>query len=260
MIRLMLLVLMVLVLIFLLSCFFYSYYNPYETFDDGLWSNEVIIKQNTEKIQKCTAFDRIRQERAMRALSAWIQFANRYKIKYWLTFGTLLGSVREGGFLPQDSDADVMIKAEDTKELFLLSSTNFSSIYVLNVQPQWQIINIWKRKYARKIGINFIAPNARIVHRKHKNYVDIWPAYELQPENSRVIGNSTKTLSQLNKSYKSISMPMEWTFPLKSCEFSGLKVWCPAMPEKILTVFYGEKALNKSDKVCVNAKWIRNKI
>lgn len=251
-------VLLIFIVLSLIS-YIYTYHNQPKASNNKLISDEIIIKLNTEIIQKCTSFDATRQERVLHSFLAWTQFANTYNIRYWLGYGTLLGYVRRGGLLPQDHDVDVMIKAHDTQQLSLLSSINFSSFYELNIQPQWQTVDVKKRHFFRAKRVDFISPNARLVHRKYRNFLDIWPVYDSRVENSRLVENNN-TLTHSGKSTKWVSTPMHWTFPLKPCKFSGLQVWCPAMPEKILTTIYGEKALNTSDKVCVNGKWIRTKV
>ncbi|CAF1353955.1 unnamed protein product [Rotaria sp. Silwood1] len=214
------------------------------------------IEQALREMPICSSRDRRRQRILLSMLHAWTQFANTHNIQYWIAYGTLVGYVQRRGLLPHDSDTDVLILAQDTQYLVPFTNVNFSSIYEIKVHPQWSFAGYKNRSYFRAQGINFVAPNARFKHRTLHYHVDIWPIYDYHPDQSRNTTKTIKTLTEYSKYYTWISSPIEWTFPLKPCIFSGIKVWCPAMPEKLVTIQYGATAVNKTDTKCVNGTWI----
>lgn len=57
---------------------------------------------------------RVRQLEIMKYLK---QVCDKNNIDYYLAYGTLLGAVRHGGFIPWDDDIDIYIKGEDIDQL-----------------------------------------------------------------------------------------------------------------------------------------------
>ena len=74
----------------------------------------------------------------------------------------------------------------------------------------------------------------------------------------RINKNDPPMLTAYDRYYEWKSTPMEWTLPLQKCTFSGIKVWCPAQPEKLVSDTYGDISVNTSAVECVNQTWVRS--
>ena len=77
-----------------------------------------------------------------------------YEIKHWIDYGTLLGAVREGGFIPWDSDGDFGIMEESKSQILQLRQKikqdgfhlHISSKNVLQIvysKHNWSYVELW---------------------------------------------------------------------------------------------------------------------
>lgn len=57
------------------------------------------------------------------------QICEKHQIKYWISDGTLLGSIRHGGFIPWDDDADVSMLREDYQKFMQVVKDELPSPY-----------------------------------------------------------------------------------------------------------------------------------
>ncbi len=246
--------------LFLFSCLIYDYYWHKSHFYDQLSDENISIEQALQRIPTCTSGDRQRQRIVLTNLQAWAQLAEKHNIQYWLSSGSLVGYVQRRGLLPHDLDTDVNMMTDDMPQLIKVSKSNFSSLYEIKIQPQWNIVGKDKRSYFRDQGIHFIVPNARFIDRKTHNHVDIFPSYNFNPlYSSNLTENQpSENITEYSVSYEWFSYPRTWTYPLQTCYFSGIKLLCPAEPEKLVAAMYGVTALTKSDTKCVNGSWVRN--
>ncbi|MBQ6585875.1 MAG: LicD family protein [Coriobacteriales bacterium] len=53
------------------------------------------------------------KERELELLDTFDAFAKAHDLRYWLSFGTLIGAMRHGGFIPWDDDIDLVMPASD---------------------------------------------------------------------------------------------------------------------------------------------------
>lgn len=222
------------------------------------------MELSISRIPICTSNDRIRHRTLLRTLLTWIQIAEKFHINYWIAYGTLVGYVQRHGLLPHDQDIDILIMSQETVQLVKLavnlSSGNLAGIdpnlYKLVVHPEWFVADSKYRSYHPQDGINFVAPNARFYHIQSNFHIDIWPMYHYHPGPSHGDSTGSSMLTEYDINYHWQSHPERWTFPLKPCHFSGIKLWCPREPKMIVKAIYGDKSLYASDKSCINGTWM----
>ena len=57
------------------------------------------------------------------------EVCEKYGLKYYAFFGTLLGAVRHGGFVPWDDDTDVLMFRSDYDKLLAVAEEEFEKTF-----------------------------------------------------------------------------------------------------------------------------------
>jgi lipopolysaccharide cholinephosphotransferase len=89
-------------------------YNKIDDIKDRREEGETILRKN--------------QYVGIRMLLIFNFICKKYKIKYWLTDGTLIGAVRHKGFIPWDNDVDILMIKSDFKKLEKIILSNKDNI------------------------------------------------------------------------------------------------------------------------------------
>lgn len=162
----------------------------------------------------------------------WIEFTNQNNIEWWATDGTLLGAIRQNGYITYDDDIDVGI----TFETYL------------------SLLN--KRRELHRQG--FKLSKATIGLRFHKigetvPFLDV-VVYDLNPSNETEmkmcapIVNGEKTFLSTNVTFPKESFKVEDLYPLKEHQFESYTIKIPKNSEDILRRIYSEDCITN----CIN--------
>lgn len=104
------------------------------------------------------------------------KICRKHDIKYWIDFGTLLGAVRHGGFIPWDDDIDVTMPIEDYHRFLEIAPTELPDTLFLQTKdtdPSYRLL------------INKVRDNNSLYITKHEDfsrdynkglYIDIFEA------------------------------------------------------------------------------------
>ena len=116
-------------------------------------------------------------------LDYFVDFCNKHKLTYYLTYGTLLGAARHKGFIPWDDDIDIAMPPEDYQKFIKLYLEGHNKKYILQ--------NIDTEKYYHTIFTKIRKNNTCMVENEwqyikiHKGInIDIFPLFPY-PDNEK---------------------------------------------------------------------------
>ncbi|CAF3514896.1 unnamed protein product [Rotaria sp. Silwood1] len=233
---------------FIIGSLLYDHYQRGYSFTSRSSNETIFIEQALKRISRCNEEDHLRQRALLYTLQTWNNLAQSYHLQYWIAYKTLAAYIQYNDLSPYDNDIDIFIMYQDIPKLLNLSNANYSSTYELEIHPQWFITEVFNRSYTPSDIIGFTIQNARFINHDNNVSINIWPIYKYY--NKHIL-----LFVEYSDFDNLILSPIEWTFPLEPCVFSGIKIWCPAQPKKLTTTLYKQTSLFVS---CINGSWIRS--
>lgn len=176
------------------------------------------------------------REVQLELLKAFIKVCREHGLKYYAFFGTLLGIMRNEGYLPWDDDVDIAMPMEDYRKLCSHREWFDEKAYTLQTPIDPGNISFAK---LRKNGTTAFRADL-ITELKtgghHGICIDIIPLSDVPGMNSF----NTPTISNPNKKEKVYLK--EWFEPAGTGTFEGVELCIPAKARKVLTETYGSWA------------------
>ncbi|CAH8874751.1 unnamed protein product [Trichobilharzia szidati] len=212
-------------------------------------------------------------------LTEWINFAYKEKIIWWISYRSLLGSLRLDDIIPYDAHLDIGVlnagehvlqKFETPRNRINSSKLNIifrdsaeCSVSQTSTTDQ-STLTFDDTSFSNSGILSFCEPHARVFRTKNA-YINIYPVElvitgedgSLKPISADFVDDYLNSFS-VNPTKQTYDFTI--LFPLKACNLIGLSVPCPNKAEYFIETVYGKNYL-KPKYLCnlFNGKWELNK-
>ena len=228
---------------------------------------------NASDIPKATGDLKLVQDANMGFLEIFDNICEQNNLKYWIDFGTLLGAIRHGGFIPWDDDIDISMPRDDYEKLIekfkdgfedypdlkLVFENNRRSkcfIKLTHTKSQNLFVDIFPYDFyysdtndEEKTALSELIVKTRKTQLKKKfktieevrnNFKEVTSKFILKDNKANTESGSLFMAIDFPHGHKRKVMDFETIFPLKKIKFENKEFFAPNNPKKVLETEFGD--------------------
>ncbi|KAA0187426.1 hypothetical protein FBUS_09191 [Fasciolopsis buskii] len=229
----------------------------------GTYSPSMIyaLQSNQKAVQLPCKVNSDKRKTEYRLLRHWVHLAEKNGLIWWLNYGSLLGAVRDGDFIPYDHDTDIAVLDSAEPHIRRLETPRekitFDEISLVTRKQNYCSYDHMPRINCQGVPVRFqldpcgfCTPLARLI----SGYFDFLDLFMVRIE-VRLTSDGTSTRigvvdegSGKNDGFQ-LSYALDDIFPLTTCQYMGLSLPCPRNPQAVLSHVYGEN-YQQPDNLC----------
>ena len=148
--------------------------------------------------------DRTRWKKLLLDLLSWLSsFCEKNQIRWYCSYGTVLGAVRHKGFIPWDDDIDVMMPRPDYEQ--------FLNLIESDKQDQVEVITCFNQKNYSNLHSKICLKNTTLIEMVNQPfveglYVDVFPLDGCSRD-EKVFRHQMKRIRRLSWAFEATSVP-----------------------------------------------------
>ena len=164
------------------------------------------------------------QKKMTRMLDIFHQICLRHGIRYAIAYGTLLGQVRHGGWIPWDGDIDVLISENDYKKFR---------------QVRHELIphGLWNQDQQDDDHYKSDLPKVRDIQSCYLDSGELYPWHNGLQIDLFVYNENNGNINVIVNSF-SLVLQNDLVEPVQEVDFDGIRVYAPRNPRGVLDIIY----------------------
>ena len=159
------------------------------------------------------------QKTELEILLCFDEVCQKNNLCYGIDYGTLLGAVRHGGFIPWDDDIDVTMPYKDYKKFLNIAEESFDENYFVQTRDTDPNYTTWFAKI-RKNGTKYIQFHSKDIKMNHGVWIDIFPFFLMpndKKKRKRYVKRCLRLISIMNLKY----IPCRFAYPENSLSWKA---------------------------------------